>query len=437
MAQPTLRVPKSMTGACLPFRVGADPYLGVVLKATFVLEPGPMSLASPEPIVRSDVHHNGSPARSVRVTPDLAPYLPLADVTFVGHAFAGPAGPSTEVQTRFSLFRYTQTGRQVVFDKRIAVRSATPFERMPMTWEKAYGGAGFPENPLGVGAGASAGTAPSLCAPDGSPLPVCFAPIAAAFPSRRNLVPDDVRRGLSGGEPVVPERLASGAGFPWGYFQSAPFDQRAQHLAGSEWLLLEGLHPALPSVEAQLPGARAAAAIFGLAADGVAEGTELPLRLDTVRVDGDALRVTLAWRGHFALPTAEARARAVIVGALSLRGEPYDVAGEGDVAQSAPRSRAFALPLVGTTDLDAVLADIEASAPPGSLAAPRSLAQHPGATTLGVEAPPAAPERPSVVPVVEGRPSESPLAQTFAVEAPSAPTKRGVEVPVVDAPKKG
>src|SRR5690349_19352058 len=68
----------------------------VIVKATFALEhQGIMRLGPPDDIVTRDVHHGNNFVRSVRLTNDLAPYLPGTDVVLTGHAYAplGKAAP--------------------------------------------------------------------------------------------------------------------------------------------------------------------------------------------------------------------------------------------------------------------------------------------------------------------------------------------------------
>src|SRR5262245_15782062 len=61
----------------------------VIVKATFVLQPGECALAAQQELVsEEDNHWNDDPTRSVHVPNDRAPFKPKADVMLVGSAFA-------------------------------------------------------------------------------------------------------------------------------------------------------------------------------------------------------------------------------------------------------------------------------------------------------------------------------------------------------------
>ncbi|HVY44970.1 MAG TPA: DUF2169 domain-containing protein, partial [Minicystis sp.] len=120
----------------------------VVAKASFAFAPeAPMPRAAPQPIFRSEVHHRDNPTRSVRFTSDLAPYLGRADVVLTGFAYAPPGARSETVPVRLGLF----DGARAVLDKTVLVRQKGGVHELPLVFERAYGGQGFPDNPLGVG----------------------------------------------------------------------------------------------------------------------------------------------------------------------------------------------------------------------------------------------------------------------------------------------
>jgi hypothetical protein len=223
----------------------------IVVKATFGLVPdGPARLIAPEEIVARDHHHDRNPASSVEAAGEVAPYLPKAGVVLVGHAY-GPSGHAVPaVSARLSIFR-----ERVLLDKTVHVfgdRSAAnpgsprPFQRMPLRYERAYGGVGVEANP--VGTGAVAGSAlPNLIDPADARRPTGFGPIAQIWPARRTLLEPDARVRA---REKIPDL---GAGFPFGYFQPAPPDQQIDAIEGDEWIILDGLHPALPRVRSRLP----------------------------------------------------------------------------------------------------------------------------------------------------------------------------------------
>src|SRR5690349_14409759 len=117
-------------------------HVTVFVKATFDLVPdAAMRLAPPEEITTAAVHHNKNPMRSVRFTPDVAPYLPFADVLLTGHACAPEGSLVSALSVRLVVFR-----GEALLDKTIHVHGdakgdeLVPFDRIPLMYERAYGG---------------------------------------------------------------------------------------------------------------------------------------------------------------------------------------------------------------------------------------------------------------------------------------------------------
>jgi len=137
------------------WRMAERLHVTVIVKGSFELVPdSAMNLAPADEIVTAEVHHHNNPTRSVRLTPDTAPFLPRADVVLTGHARPPEGRPVEGLVVRLALF----SGAPLL-DKAIVVRGDTqgdvtlPFERLPLVYERAYGGIGWEDNPLGVGAG--------------------------------------------------------------------------------------------------------------------------------------------------------------------------------------------------------------------------------------------------------------------------------------------
>jgi hypothetical protein len=290
-------------------------HVTLIVKASFGFVPdGAMTVGQPDEIVRAEVHHLKNPARSVRFTSDLAPYLARADVTLVGHAVAPRGQPATAGAVRLALFR-----DRALLDKTIQVRGDAgpagplPFDRIPLVYERAFGGIGRDENPFGTGAGPSE-TPPNLVDPRDPERPACFAPLSRAWPARRRAIDPAVRSALEKPIAEIP------GDFDWAYFQSAPPDQQIGYLAGDEWVVLEGVHPTSPRVQSRLPGARAAARVFGLG--DAAAGQPLVLVADTLRIDADELCCSVVWRGSFPVPSEAALAAVRVMGGVDLPGQP-------------------------------------------------------------------------------------------------------------------
>jgi uncharacterized protein YjbI with pentapeptide repeats len=267
----------------------------VVAKASFSMaEDGDdMVLVEPEAILRRDFHHGGNPFRGVRATSDLVPFLPLADVVLTGHA--QPVGGRPVAQMRVALRVRDGRSDAPLIDKELTVRGEPgeeelePFTRVPIVYERAYGGPGVLGNPFGVGA--SEGS-PQILDPDEPRRPAGFNPLARAAPIRKALLRDEVYRNLRATPPRIPDDI------DWGYFQSAPPDQRMRYLDGSEMIILEGLHASAARIARRLPALRAVAHVWS-----PTEGAPRPLPLvaDTLRIDADALRCTVVFRGSFPL----------------------------------------------------------------------------------------------------------------------------------------
>ncbi len=274
-----------VSAATLAWRVGGQLRLTLVGKATFAIVPeGPMKHVDPQPIVRAEVHHQKSPMRSIRLTSDLAPHLMRTDVLVNGHAVAPvlPDGAGvTSMSVRLALFR-----ESALLDKTVVARSDTPFDRIPLMYEQAYGGIGFEENPLGVGAGGSTAQRPSLVDPADPTKVACFGPIGRSWPARKRLVDAAQRKGLDAPIVEIPN------GFDWAYFQAAPLDQRVGPLVGDEWVVLEGMSAHLRQIRSRLPGAR----MLGRVTDAHGRSLILAMPLDTVWIDADAMAVSLVCR---------------------------------------------------------------------------------------------------------------------------------------------
>lgn len=292
--------------------------VSLIVKATFAFgNDGPMTLVEPQPFTPTSVYFEGDPKRGVRIASDLVPSLPRADIVLTGHACA-PAGTSVpSLNVRLVVFRDTP-----LVDKAILVRGdpgpngdILPFERIPLVYDRAYGGIGWSENPLGKGVHEGTGQ-PNLVDPRKAHGTACFAPIPRAFPVRKRLLGQTDRRVLDRTIAEVPE------GFDWTYYQSAPADQRTDYLHGTEWVILERMTAEPTFVRSHLPGARGFVRVAGLA--GVSEEQALPLAADTLRIDADSLRCTVVWRRHFPVASIEDVARLRVQGAVQIGSAAID-----------------------------------------------------------------------------------------------------------------
>ena len=282
-----------VAAGAITWRQGGRLALTVVAKATFSLVHASRArLAEPVELVEGDRHHDGSPWQSLAAADDLAPYLPDVGVTLVGHACAAANRPVPAMSVRLAVS--APGAAAPALDKTIHVFGdrapsapghPAPFVRMPLVYERAFGGAGFADNPVGVGAAAGATSLPNLVDPIDPRRPAGFGPIPRAWSARRAALGTAAWRAL---EARVPEL---GDDFPWRALHAAPVDQRIRELAPDAWLLLDGMHPALVRVQTQLPGARALARVVGRG--GV---TSLALVADTLIIDVDRQEASVVWR---------------------------------------------------------------------------------------------------------------------------------------------
>ncbi|WP_437324092.1 DUF2169 domain-containing protein [Sorangium sp. So ce381] len=302
---------KGAAAAAIAWRTQGRHYVTVIAKASFAFAiDAVMWRTDPQEILPAEVHHGKNPARSIRWSGDLAPYLGRADVVFTGDAHA-PRG--TEVQSLpVRLAVYSAGGW--VLDKRLLVRDKGPFRQIPLVYERAVGGANGWENPFD---GEPMDGPASILDLQDPTRPAGFAPLARTSPMRRRLLGSTPRKALEGPNADIP------AGFDWSYFQAAPADQRIPFLQGDEWIVLEHVNPAAPRLQMRLPGARGVARIQGLdaSASAAADGELLELNADTLRIDGVEQRCTVVWRRVFPVSGEDALAAVRIVAGVEIEGE--------------------------------------------------------------------------------------------------------------------
>jgi hypothetical protein len=299
------------SASAVAWRTGNQLFVTVIAKATFALAPGArMARGEPQPILGAELHYGNNPIRSVRFTSDLAPHLGRADILFTGHGHAPTPAPATVVAARLAVY----AEERAILDKTLVLQDPRGFQRMPIVYERAFGGAEVAENPLGLGGPGDEGE-PTIVDIVSPKRPAGFGPIARAWPARKRLLGATPRRVLEGPIAEIP------AGFDWSYFQTAPPDQQTPHLRGDESIVLGGLHPTWPVLHARLPGARGVARIHGVEGRGIPEGHELDLTIDTLRIDGDEERCTIVCRGAFAIESEAALGAMRILAAVEIAGE--------------------------------------------------------------------------------------------------------------------
>lgn len=244
-------------------RDGTEVWL-VAVKATFdILPDGQTQVAKEQPPVLRMPEHFGEPGKSsIKYDTDLVLVKTTTDVIVVGHAWA-PAG--RQVRQADVGFRVGPVQKVLrVFGDRVwgsfGAGAPQPFERMPLVYERAYGGAdprsSTPEkdwewrNPVGTGFVKAAAHADGMRLPNveypgdliGSwrhrPEPAGFGVIASHWQPRVALAGTYDDHWMKTRQPLLAEDLDDR------HFQCAPRDQQApQWMRGGEPVVLKGLTP--------------------------------------------------------------------------------------------------------------------------------------------------------------------------------------------------
>lgn len=331
------------TGMACSYTLGLEPsareHIVVVLKGTFAIpkEGGELQLADEQmPLVMADTF-TGEPGLSAPVyESDFCMVKPYCDVLLNGGAWAPRGKPSKRVRVGL---RVGTIDKQfdVVGDRTWEGRFLTglrpgapkPFERMPISYDRAYGGvddsnpdkiASYVPNIVGVGyhprrpnrqiKGRPMPNTEELGKPvrsvKGEYRPMSYGPLGRNFPPRPTYAGTYDENWLEKGFPFLP------ADFDTRYFQSAPADQQMKHPRGGVSVELTNLTPSgrtkfrIPSLEMPIE-----------LTDASYERHETQGTLDTIVIEPDAGRVMLVWRASHALKRNMLEMRQVVVGRMT------------------------------------------------------------------------------------------------------------------------
>lgn len=295
------------------------PLVVPVVKATFDVDTrGVLSLAPEQvPIDFLGENHGEPGISSIRLEPDLAFLKPSTDAVLLGHAQA-PRSQTTHVDVTFQAGKLGKTlrvwgNRWVAGGVMADLSPPEPFERIPLTWERAFGGWDrTPEsedlhwfdtrNPVGVGYVSKHGRVVEgsplpniedpwdpLRVPGGQCKPVGFGFVSPNWQSRAAFAGTYDDEWMASRAPLLP------GDFNRRFFNSASEGMTsAEHFLGDEWIQVQGATEEgnwifqLPGLEH--PRCRVCTRFTG--------DQELSTSLDTVIVDADQKRLILIWRAH-------------------------------------------------------------------------------------------------------------------------------------------
>lgn len=239
---------------------GAEVWL-VAVRGTFLIRADGSTQPAPKqaPVVRVPKYRGEPGKSSLLYESDLVLTKPATDVLLHGHAYAPGGKPATRVDVTMTVAGITKTLR-VVGDRRfqpgllgMGTTNPEPFETMPITYERAFGGTdqesdnpkhhGWdPRNPVGTGfavlsSDLAGKPAPNVEHPTSS-RPAGFGPIARNWSPRVELAGTYDEKWQQERLPLPPED------FDDRFYQCAPEDQRAAgYLQGGEPVELRNLTP--------------------------------------------------------------------------------------------------------------------------------------------------------------------------------------------------
>ena len=297
-------------------REGVDTVYALI-KGTFTFDDSVRLAPEQVPITVEDKHYGDPATSSVQRPSDVSLEKPATDVVLVGSAWAPYETPAWQSDASVSVASVTRTVRVFgdrVWDSGVAGATASwvaPFVRMPLVWERAFGGSDIGEkgpvadwrNPVGVGfrakgsAKAIAGSPvaniedPSalISSATQTPPPAGFGPVAAHWLPRRSYAGTYDEQWERSRAPYLPEDFDSR------FCQIAPLGLvMPRILQGGETVELRGVTPsgyarfALPRISIETNYH------FSTNAE-----TQLAF-MDTVIIEPDDARLVLVWRA--ALP---------------------------------------------------------------------------------------------------------------------------------------
>jgi len=239
------------------------------------------------------------------------------EVLVDGDAFPPGGAPATACKVRLSMAGVDKS-LYVIGDRRWTIGGASdpePFERMPVSWARAFGGEGFERNPKGRGVteiddpqtNETIRPLPNVelpkklvTSPSDKPEPAGFSGYELPWPQRRKYQGTYDAKWEKERMPGFPED------FDWHFFNVAPPDQRLKALDGGSPFAIENMHPHKPVVTGHLPSARARCFMELETAAGP-QLREVPMRPETLRLFPNLERGIVIYRGVIQVAEDDAR----------------------------------------------------------------------------------------------------------------------------------
>ncbi len=293
------------------------PLLVTIVKGTFdVLPKGVVAVGQKQEPVDFAGKHYGEPGKSsVRFDPDIAFMKPGTDCVLLGHATS--ARPARQILVGFGvgpmyrMARVTGDRWWVQTSLGFSMTEPEPFERIPLVYERAFGGwdrtsdrteehEGEPRNPIGIGYVGKHGSPvhgmplpniedPSepLTAANGRCRPAGFGFVGPEWQPRASLAGTYDEAWTKDRAPLLPRD------FDRRFFNAAAAELIVNgYLNGDEAIVATGV-TSEGSWEFALPGITPPVCTVDMRHAG---SVTLETRLDTVVVDADTRRVMLTWR---------------------------------------------------------------------------------------------------------------------------------------------
>lgn len=288
-------------------RDGAEFWL-VAVRGTFSIQPdGSCQLAASQtPALRGPRYQGDPNASSLRYEADVLLRKRTTDVLLHGHAYAPGGVAVTELSVALRVGTLAKTllvrGDRVWRAYPVELGPPEPFVKMPLVYERAFGGidpeqrARDGRNPIGTGFALDAGALPGTRAPNiqypgdsdaRSMRPAGFGPIARHWSPRLEQAGTYDASWVERRQPLVPED------FDDRFYQAAPEDQQTpQFLRGGERVELTNL-----SAEGTLRFRLPRVPLTSVVTIGRRRNFH-PLSLHTVAIEPDERRVILVWHLH-------------------------------------------------------------------------------------------------------------------------------------------